>query len=129
MDTIGDFITRLRNASAARNASVKVQWSKMRESIASLLKTQGYVSDFQVETDERGLKVLVVKMKYINGVPAITGIERHSKPGRRLYYQQRALPKTLDGLGIAILTTSHGVMTDADARRQNVGGELLCKVW
>jgi small subunit ribosomal protein S8 len=129
MDTIGDFITRIRNASLAHQAAITVQWSRMRLAIARLLKEQGYVHDFKEGTTEEGHKTLVVVLKYVNGVPAITGIERHSKPGRRLYYQKRCLPKTLDGLGIGILTTSSGVMTDTEARRQNVGGELIFKVW
>lgn len=129
MDTIADFITQIRNASLARKARVVAQWSKMSLAIANLLKEQGFIHDVQEGSNAAGHKVIVVRLKYVNGVPAITSIQRHSRSGCRMYYRRRELPQTLDGLGIAIVTTSHGVMTDSDARRQNVGGELLCQVW
>jgi len=129
MDTIGDFLTTIRNAGKAQLASVTVQWSKMNASIASILKNEGYVGDYAETTDDKEHKALAIRLKYINGKSAITGIERHSKPGCRLYYRSSEIPQVLDGMGISILTTSKGVLRDKDARRMGAGGELICKVW
>ena len=95
----------------------------------SILKDEGYISDFKESVDKKGFKVISIHLKYVKQVPAITGIQRHSKPGRRLYYGTRDIPRVLGGLGVAILTTSKGVMRARDAREQGVGGELVCKVW
>ena len=95
----------------------------------SILKAEGYVLDFSTGTDGKGHKTLIVKMKYVDGAPAITGITRVSTPGRRLYYRYSEIPRVLNGLGIAILSTSRGLMKDADCRRNKAGGELLCNVW
>lgn len=128
-DTIGDFLTLIRNASMARKDSCTMQHSKMRASIAEILKDEGYISDISEETNEKGFKTLTLQLKFVGHTPAITGIERHSKPGRRLYYGSREIPRVLGGLGVAILTTSKGVMRARDAREAGVGGELICKVW
>jgi len=128
-DTIGDFLTLIRNASMARKNSCTMQHSKMRASIAEILKDEGYISDVSEDTNEKGFKTLTLKLKFVGHTPAITGIERHSKPGRRLYYGSREIPRVLGGLGVAILTTSKGVMRARDAREAGVGGELVCKVW
>lgn len=129
MDTIGDFLTIIRNASAALNDSCSAQWSRIRESIAKVLLKEGFVSAYNVTEDKKGHKVLNVTLKYVENAPALTQIERYSKPGRRMYYESSKIPKVLGGLGIAILTTSKGIMTDKDARTENVGGELICKAW
>jgi small subunit ribosomal protein S8 len=128
-DTIGDFLTIIRNASMARKEVCTTQHSKMRAAIAAILKDEGYISDFSEGEDEKGFKTLSVSLKFVGNTPAITGIERHSKPGRRLYYGARDIPRVLGGLGVAILTTSKGVMRARDAREAGVGGELVCKVW
>jgi small subunit ribosomal protein S8 len=128
-DPIGDFLTRLRNASKARLDDCIIPHSQLKEGLLGILKTEGYVSDFTTGTDAQGHKTLVVKMKYIDGAPAITGISRVSTPGRRLYFRCTEIPRVLNGLGIGILSTSRGLMKDADCRRNKAGGELLCNVW
>lgn len=128
-DTIGDFLTIIRNASAARKETCATQHSKMREAIASILKEEGFINDFRETEDERGFKAIEISLKFVGATPAITGIERHSTPGRRLYYGYREIPRVLGGLGLAILTTSKGVMRAREAREKGVGGELVCKVW
>lgn len=127
-DTIGDFLTTIRNASQASKASVTVQWSRIREGVAAILKQSGFISEFR-KAERDGLPVLEITLKYVAGVPAITSIERVSKPGRRVYAGYSAVPKVIGGMGVSILTTSRGVMTDAEARQKKVGGELLAKVW
>jgi small subunit ribosomal protein S8 len=127
-DTIGDFLTSIRNASQANKASVIVQWSRLREGVARILTEAGYLSGAR-KAERDGLPVLEINLKYVAGVPAITSIERVSTPGRRVYAGYTAVPSVIGGMGVSILTTSRGVMTDAEARRQKVGGELLAKVW
>jgi len=128
-DTIGDFLTLIRNASMAHKESCSTQHSKMRASIAEILKDEGYIRDVSEGVNDKGFKTLTLTLKFAGNTPAITGIERHSKPGRRLYYGAREIPRVLGGLGVAILTTSKGVMRARDAREAGVGGELVCKVW
>ena len=128
-DTIGDFLTTIRNASSAHKETCTVQSSKMRAAIASILKDEGYISDVSEGENEKGFKTLTLSLKFVGDTPAITGIERHSTPGRRLYYGCKDIPRVLGGLGVAILTTSKGVMRARDAREAGVGGELVCKVW
>jgi len=128
-DPISDFTTRLRNASQARLAECVSPHSTLKASIAAILKAEGYVSDFTEGTDSRGHKTLVVKMKYVDGAPAITAIDRTSTPGRRIYASYSDIPRVLNGLGIAIVSTSKGLMKDADCRRNKAGGELICNVW
>ena len=127
-DTIGDFLTSIRNASQANKAVITVQWSRLREGVAKILVESGYVASAS-KAEREGLPVLELTLKYVAGVPAITSIERVSTPGRRIYAGYSAVPKVIGGMGVSILTTSRGVMTDAEARRQKVGGELLAKVW
>lgn len=127
-DSIGDFLTIIRNASSAGKDSCTTQWSKMREGIASILKAEGFISSFEASGDPKK-KVITLKMKSVNGVPALTGITRISKPGCRMYHEYREIPRVLNGLGIAILTTSQGVLKDSDCRAKKVGGEIICKVW
>ena len=128
-DPISDFLTRLRNASRARLYECVAPHSKLKESIASILKNDGYVTDYSVADDSRGHKTIVVKMKYVDGSPVITDLQRVSKPGRRLYYSYTEIPRVLNGLGISILSTSNGLMKDQDCRRNKAGGELICKIW
>ncbi len=128
-DTIGDFLTIIRNASSAHKGSCTAQHSKMRAAIAAILKSEGYIHDFSEGQDEKGFKTLTLKLKFAGKTPAITGIQRHSTPGRRLYCGCKDIPRVLGGLGVAILTTPKGVMRARDAREQGVGGEFICKVW
>jgi small subunit ribosomal protein S8 len=127
-DTVGDFLTSIRNASQANKAVITVQWSRLREGVAKILVDAGYVASAR-KAEREGLPVLELSLKYVAGVPAITSIERVSTPGRRVYAGYTSVPKVIGGMGVSILTTSRGVMTDAEARRQKVGGELLAKVW
>ena len=127
-DTIGDFLTAIRNASKANKSSIVLQWSRLREGVVRILSESGYVAGYR-KTERDGLPVLEITLKYVAGVPAITSIERVSTPGRRVYAGYTSVPKVIGGMGVSILTTSRGVMTDAEARRQKVGGELLAKVW
>jgi small subunit ribosomal protein S8 len=128
-DPISDFLTHLRNASKAGLAQCVSPHSKLKESLANILKNEGYVRDVATGTDDRGNKTVVVTMKYVDSAPVITGIKRTSTPGRRLYAGYSEIPRVLNGLGISILSTSKGLMKDQDARRQKLGGELVCTVW
>lgn len=128
-DPISDFLTRLRNASAAKKAEAVSPHSKMKESIAAILKAEGFIADYSDGQDEQGHKTLVVTLKYVNDVPVITHLDRVSTPGRRLYYSYTDIPRVLNGLGISILSTSRGLMKGQDCRRNKVGGELVCNVW
>lgn len=128
-DPISDFLTRLRNASKAGKDECVSPHSTMKESLATILKSEGYVRDFTNAADAQGHKTLVVKMKYVDTTPVITGIKRSSTPGRRLYTGYSEIPRVLNGLGIAIISTSKGLMKDQDARRNKLGGELVCTVW
>jgi small subunit ribosomal protein S8 len=128
-DPISDFLTRLRNASKAKLDECIMPHSNLKESVAAILKSEGYVSDHTNGVDAQGHKTLVVKMKYVDGAPAITGLTRVSTPGRRLYFSYSEIPRVLNGLGIGILSTSKGLMKDADCRRNKAGGELICNVW
>lgn len=128
-DPISDFLTRLRNASRACLDECVAPHSKLKESIALILKGDGFITDFSVGADDRGHKTLIVKMKYVDGAPVITDLQRVSKPGRRLYFKYTEIPRVLNGLGISILSTSQGLMKDQDARRNKAGGEVICKIW
>ena len=127
-DPISDMLARIRNAQMARLERAELPLSKLKLSIAELLKREGYVSDVRSEEGTPGK--LTIVLKYGQGHQgAIAGLRRKSRPGRRLYLGHEELPKVMNGLGIGILSTSKGIMTDKDARRENVGGELLCEVW
>jgi small subunit ribosomal protein S8 len=128
-DPISDFLTRLRNASKAGLAQCVSPHSKMRESLAGILKAEGFVRDVTTGTDENGHKTVVVTMKYVDGAPVLTGLKRSSTPGRRLYTGYADIPRVLNGLGLSIISTSKGLMKDQDARRNKLGGELVCTVW
>ena len=128
-DPIADFLTRVRNAGIAKHDTVAMPHSKMKAEIARILKEQGYINDY-AERGEGAKKELVVELKYDpEGRRAITGLRRMSRPGRRVYRKQANIPRVLDGLGVAILSTSRGILTDHEARRVGIGGEVLCFVY
>lgn len=128
-DTIGDFLTIIRNGARAKKELLATFHSNTREGILRILKSQGYISDYKVTSAENGLKQLEVEMRYVEGVPSLTDIQRVSKPGRRTYTKATEIPKVLGGIGYSILTTPKGILNDREARRENVGGEIICKVW
>ena len=128
-DTIADMLTRIRNASSARHETVDIPASNMKKSIAQILVDEGFVKSFQVVEDGKQ-GVIRMTLKYVDGkIPVITGLRRVSKPGLRIYSNCEDMPKVMKGLGIAIVSTSKGVMTDKKARKENVGGEVLAFVW
>ena len=127
-DTIADFLTRIRNAGAARHKTVDMPLSAMKLGIAKILKNEGYISDFEsIESGVQG--VLRVTLRYYQNELSIRTLDRVSKPGRRVYSPAKKLPRVNNGLGICIISTSRGIMTDKEARRLNVGGEVLCTIW
>jgi small subunit ribosomal protein S8 len=101
----------------------------VKEGILRILKSEGYIADYTVKTQENGFSKLAIRMKYVNGVKSLTDIQRVSKPGRRMYCKSKEIPKVLGGMGCSILTTPKGVLADKEARRDNIGGEIICKVW
>ncbi len=127
-DTIADMLTRIRNAQHTRKADVRMPSSKMKREIARVLKEEGYIADFRVEPCD-GKPELVIELKYFEGRPVIESLERVSRPGLRIYKPADELPKVRGGLGIAIVSTSKGVMTDRAARKAGVGGEVICSVF
>lgn len=127
-DPIADIIIRIKNAHMARHTSVEVPYSKIKKSIADILVQEGYVSQAVIK-EGTPFNSIVLTLKYIGRLPAINDVKRLSKPGRRLYAPAKQLPKALGGYGITILSTSRGVMTDKKARKENIGGELLCQIW
>ena len=127
-DPIADFLTRLRNASNAKKVRVDIPASKMKKSLAGILKQQKFIEDFSVVEDNKQ-NLLRIQLKYSNGVPAINGLQRISTPGLRVYKSSQELPKVLNGLGIAVISTQKGLLTDKDARREALGGEVVCYVW
>jgi small subunit ribosomal protein S8 len=130
-DPIADMLARIRNASMARHASTLMPASKVKKAIAEILKAEGFIADVRdEELPESGFKQLRVVLKYNRDKDAaFAGIRRVSRPGRRVYVGHLDIPRVLSGLGVSILSTSAGVMTDKEARRRKVGGELLCEVW
>ncbi len=126
-DPIADMLTRIRNAQLSEKASVAIPSSNVKTAIAAVLKDEGYIEDFAVREAD-GKPVLEIGLKYYAGRPVIEKIERVSRPGLRVYRGRDAIPRVMNGLGIAILSTSRGVMTDRSARSQGVGGEVLCIV-
>ena len=129
VDPIGDMITRIRNAQMRSLSSVKIPGSKFRASILDVLKKEGYISDYKFLTDVKDKNSLTVSLKYDNGNPVIKEIKRVSKPGRRIYAKADSIPIIQNGLGLAIVSTSKGIMSDNEAKNQNVGGEIICKVF
>lgn len=129
-DTISDMLTRIRNACAVRHRTTEVPTTKMTLSIAKVLKSEGFIEDY-AETGEGIKRTLVLTLKYKGKTrqPLINTLKRVSKPGLRVYAPSKRLPKVLGGIGIAIVSTSQGIMTDREARRQGIGGEILCYIW
>ena len=129
VDPVGDMITRIRNAQMRSLNKVKIPSSKLRAKILDVLKKEGYISDYKMTSEDSNKNTLSIDLKYSNGSPVIREIKRISKPGRRIYARADSIPKIQNGLGVAIISTSKGIMTDNDARNQNIGGELICKVF
>ncbi|QJA06961.1 30S ribosomal protein S8 [Thermosulfurimonas marina] len=128
-DPIADMLARIRNALMARHKTVEIPASRMKREIARILKEEGYIEDYEWVAEGPQGKI-VITLKYDEGRrPVISGLKRVSKPGRRVYAGAKKLPRVLGGLGIAIISTSQGIMTDHEARRRGVGGEILCEVW
>ncbi|WP_448381431.1 30S ribosomal protein S8 [Gloeomargarita sp.] len=130
-DTIADMLTRIRNAGLARHQTTQVPATRMTRSIAQVLKTEGFIQDFR-EEGEGVRRVLVITLKYTGGrrrQPVIRALKRVSRPGLRVYANHRELPRVLGGIGIAVISTSRGIMTDREARKNGIGGEVLCYVW
>ena len=128
-DPIADMITRIRNAQMRTLNTVIIPNSKFRARILDVLKEEGYISDYKFLSDTKNKGSLLVDLKYYNGLPVIKEIKRISKPGRRIYTKADSIPKIQSGLGIAIVSTSMGIMSDNDARLKNIGGELICSVF
>lgn len=126
-DPIADMLTRIRNANAQKHATVDVPYSKEKEAIANILVSEGFVES--VDIIEDSYKTLRITLKYVNNSKVLQGLKRISKPGLRIYANVEDLPRVLNGLGIAIISTSKGIMTDKAARKENVGGEVLAYIW
>ena len=127
-DPIGDMIARIKNAQDRSHKKVELPSSNFKTKIADILKNEGFIKDFKINTDNNKT-MLSLELKYHSGNPVISTFERVSKPGRRIFSSAESLPKINNGLGIAIVSTPKGVMTDIDARKQRVGGEIICKVF
>lgn len=127
-DPIADFLTRIRNASKAKLLRVDIPASKMKIQIAEILKNEKYIHDYTVIEDNKQ-NILRIQLKYRGGVPAISGLRRISKPGLRVYKPAEQLPRVLNGLGTAVISTSKGLLTDKQARSQSIGGEVICYIW
>ncbi len=128
-DPLGDLLTRIRNAQRARQSRCAAPASRLRENVCEVLKREGYIRAWRAEDLRPGVRQLEIELKYSEGEPAIKEITRVSKPGRRVYSSVRNIPRVSDGLGVSILSTPKGVMSDNEARTQNVGGEVLCRVF
>ena len=128
-DPVGDMITRIRNAQMRLLNNVRIPGSKFREKILNVLKQEGYISDYKLQSYKKNKSSLVVDLKYHNGSPVIKEIKRISKPGRRIYAKADSIEKIQNGLGLAIISTSMGIMSDNDARTKNIGGEIICRVF
>lgn len=127
-DPIADMLTRIRNGNMKKHESVEVPASNMKKSLAQILLDEGYIKGFNVVEDNmQGM--ITIDLKYVDDQRVISGLKRISKPGRRVYVRANEVPRVLDGLGIAVLSTSHGVLTDKQAREEGVGGEVLCYIW
>ena len=128
-DPIGDMIARIKNAQVRNHKKLEMPSSNFKVKIADVLKNEGFIIDYKVNKKESNKADLMINLKYNSGSPVISTIERISKPGRRIFSSAQSLPKINNGLGIAIISTPKGVMTDIDARKQKLGGEIICKVF
>lgn len=127
-DPIADMLTRIRNANAQRHESVDVPASKLKKSIAEILLDEGYIKSFE-EIEDNSQGIIRITLKYVNKQKVISGLKRISKPGLRVYANKEELPQVLGGLGIALISTSKGIMTDKKARQEGIGGEVLAYIW
>jgi small subunit ribosomal protein S8 len=127
-DPIADFLTRVRNASRVQKAEVVAPYSKIKAEIARILKEEGYIADYELDTTGSKPQIKVTN-KFVNRVPAVTGLKRVSKPGLRRYVGANDIPRVLGGMGISILSTPRGILSGKEAKKQNVGGELLAYIW
>ena len=128
-DPIADMITRIRNGQLRKLNTVSIPNSTFRAKILDVLKDEGYISNYKILSEKQNNKSLIVDLKYNNGIPVIKNIARVSKPGRRVYAKANSIPKIQNGLGIAIVSTSMGIMSDNDARSKKIGGEVICRVF
>ena len=128
-DPIADMITRIRNGQLRKLNTVSIPNSRLRAKILDVLKDEGYISNYKILSEKKNNKSLIVDLKYNNGIPVIKNIARVSKPGRRVYAKANSIPKIQNGLGIAIVSTSMGIMSDNDARSKKIGGEVICRVF
>ena len=129
VDPIGDMLTRIRNGQMRSLNKISIPFSVFRSKILEVLKKEGYIINFSIDKGENNKKLLLVDLKYYEGQPVIREIKRISKPGRRVYSRATSIPKVMNGLGLAILSTPKGVMSDTEARKNNVGGEIICRVF
>ncbi len=127
-DPISDFLTRIRNAAKAKKVRVDIPASNMKISLAKILKEQNFIRDYQVIEDNKQ-NIISIILRYTDGVSAISGLKKVSRPGLRVYKRVDNLPRVLNGLGVAIISTSKGLLTDKDARQQSMGGEVVCYIW
>lgn len=129
-DPIADFLTRIRNALGAHHRYVDVRWSKMKQNIAEILKSQGFIESYLVKQDNKNRGTMRVFLKYVDGrQPVIQGLRRISSPGCRQYVSHEDIPRFFGGLGVTVISTSQGILAGSDAKRRRIGGELLCLVW
>tara|TARA_B100001029_G_C14904807_1_gene363013 strand:+ start:410 stop:808 length:399 start_codon:yes stop_codon:yes gene_type:complete len=129
VDPIGDMLTRIRNGQMRSLNKIIVPFSVFRSQILEVLKREGYIVNFNIDKDDKNKKLLSVDLKYYEGQPVIREIKRISKPGRRVYSKATSIPRVHNGLGLAILSTSKGVMSDSDAIKNNLGGEIICRIF
>jgi small subunit ribosomal protein S8 len=127
-DPIADYLTRVRNASKARKVRVEIPSSKMKIGLSEILKSHGFILDYQILEDNKQNKINIL-LKYKDGLPAISGLKKISKPGLRVYKKSTEMPRVLNGLGTAVISTSKGLLTDKQARKQLLGGEVVCHIW
>ena len=128
-DPIGDMFSRIRNGQMRSLESVNIPSSNFRRNILEILKSEGFIKDFYIEKSENNKINLKINLKYYEGIPVIKEIKRISKPGRRVYSRATSIPRVMNGLGLAILSTPKGVMTDTEARKNNIGGEIICRIF
>ena len=128
-DKIADLLTRIRNAYLAKRKQVSAPYSRLKEEIVKILVEEKYLDNYQIEKDEAGFKQLVMTLKYIQGKPVLNQIKRISKPGLRIYTPSHKITPVLSGYGISLISTSKGLMTNKQAKKQNLGGEVLCELW
>ena len=129
VDPIGDMFTRIRNGLMRNLNTVNIPASKFRFKILEILKSEGYINNFYIEKNDNNTNIIKIDLKYYEGSPVIKEIKRISKPGRRVYSKATSIPKILNGLGMTIISTPQGVMSDMQARKNNIGGEIICKVF